>query len=1022
MIRSISLSTVQQLFCLCLLGLSLCSFQKSQTKPIISKKLALAQKARAFDSCVVYQNELVKLLKETEDEALVLDAEQRFLNVVFGWEDITREQKTALLQDADLTNAWKYAYQIQLYLEEEEQDSSYFYLSLLESLENNTEALGYTYGTFARNFVGAIPDFKEACYYLQKAENLIKEEDAFLLLSHSQIAVYQAIGDYRKAKKVVFNQIQRLKSQLYIDSIGLADCYHQLATIYWNAGDFISAQNYSGEAINYVADRIGIRLLMQRIWATFSRSAFYAKEKGSEGIVLYLRKALSLVPITDIEEYIDLSALLAEAFAKVNMIDSATVYVQKAKKVAIDAKLYLDKVEHATYVLNKQSGDLTQALNAIQRAWQQAEMVYGKHHWVTTKYAFVYGQELLGNQRYKAAYEVFKQAFSASLVSKTKYGEWSPEACWSKEMTVEILVGQVKAMLGLYGKSKYNVSLKAIYEMAEFNVKLLKSVRYKTARTMQLAIPVYEQMIEICLLLNERQPKESYLTTAFKTAEEFKQLFLNETIKEPVAQTYGAVDPLLIQDEYAWQELLQRLESGVLTVRNNAKQRAWYQEQIAKAKAQLQLVVNKLKKSFPAYYQQYYQQYLPTIDSLQQHLGDSTIVVQYMEGNTSIYQFLITADTFTVRKIFWRTYKNILLKYYKHFTDNKMVQHAQSGSYKDFCITSYELYHKLLHHELLANKERLVIIPDGLMMYIPFEPLLTKIPLDSVHQINFPKLAYLMRDKAITYHYSSAWWLRDLIAVTQGVNNDVLAMGATYETLGDITNRTYRWQQVRKELEPLPRMSIELDSLAANYAGDFYTNRYASEYYLKDYAKGYGVLHFAFTGIVDPQAVEYTNLVLAEDGYEDEDNFLTINEIKQLNLNAELVVLSNSTAGYGAYQRGEALINLVQGFMYAGSPAVVASLWDQPAPVAALVMDRFYKYLQQKLPKDEALRQAKIAYLKQAKGIYAHPTFWAGFIQIGNYQPIEINEPVIYIWWFIIPIAFIGLLGWWSMRALRQRR
>jgi hypothetical protein len=85
-------------------------------------------------------------------------------------------------------------------------------------------------------------------------------------------------------------------------------------------------------------------------------------------------------------------------------------------------------------------------------------------------------------------------------------------------------------------------------------------------------------------------------------------------------------------------------------------------------------------------------------------------------------------------------------------------------------------------------------------------------------------------------------------------------------------------------------------------------------------------------------------------------------------------------------------------------------------------MDYFYENLKQKVDKDVALRQAKLKYLKNAKGIEAHPAYWAGYIVLGNYQAIEVSESVTYIWWFVIPIAFLGFLGWWSLQALRQRR
>ena len=98
-------------------------------------------------------------------------------------------------------------------------------------------------------------------------------------------------------------------------------------------------------------------------------------------------------------------------------------------------------------------------------------------------------------------------------------------------------------------------------------------------------------------------------------------------------------------------------------------------------------------------------------------------------------------------------------------------------------------------------------------------------------------------------------------------------------------------------------------------------------------------------------------------------------EIYQLDLNADLVVLSACETGYGKFNQGEGVMSLARSFMYAGTPSLVVSLWQVNDQSTAIIMQLFYEKLEKGMPKDIALRQAKLEYLKNAermRGRYHH--------------------------------------------------
>ena len=109
-----------------------------------------------------------------------------------------------------------------------------------------------------------------------------------------------------------------------------------------------------------------------------------------------------------------------------------------------------------------------------------------------------------------------------------------------------------------------------------------------------------------------------------------------------------------------------------------------------------------------------------------------------------------------------------------------------------------------------------------------------------------------------------------------------------------------------------------------------------------------------------------------------------MNDIYEMKLNADLVVLSACETALGKEIQGEGLLGLTRGFMYAGSPRVVASLWKVDDRSTAELMSRFYEdMLQNKLTPAAALRAAQLSLLQNPR--WSHPYYWAPFIFQGEW-------------------------------------
>lgn len=175
---------------------------------------------------------------------------------------------------------------------------------------------------------------------------------------------------------------------------------------------------------------------------------------------------------------------------------------------------------------------------------------------------------------------------------------------------------------------------------------------------------------------------------------------------------------------------------------------------------------------------------------------------------------------------------------------------------------------------------------------------------------------------------------------------------------------------------------------------DFDANR---ELVLSGALRRYRVLHFATHGLLNRKHPEMSGLVLSLFDREGHpiDGFLRLHEIYGLDLPADLVVLSACQTGLGQEVRGEGLIGLTRGFMYAGAPRVIVSLWNVDDEATAELMIRFYRGLfEKRLSPSRALRCAQVSMWED--GRWNSPNAWAGFIFNGEWalKVRSIDDPI----------------------------
>ncbi|HEX8142364.1 MAG TPA: CHAT domain-containing protein [Pyrinomonadaceae bacterium] len=315
------------------------------------------------------------------------------------------------------------------------------------------------------------------------------------------------------------------------------------------------------------------------------------------------------------------------------------------------------------------------------------------------------------------------------------------------------------------------------------------------------------------------------------------------------------------------------------------------------------------------------------------------------------------------------------------------------------------------------SRKRLVIIADGALQYIPFEALpvttgqgrptadaAAPTHLISQHEVVYQPSAStlaLLRDTPRRKATKTVAVLADPVfdnhdervrASVKGQNGAALSRARSFELdrtlrdVGDIglESAAFRLERLRYTEEEANAITAAAPPGSWMKAIGFQASRATV---MSQALSQFGIVHFATHGILNDKHPELSGIVLSmikEDG-QPADGYLRLGDIYNLELPVELVVLSACRTGIGKQVRGEGLIGLTRGFMYAGAARVVASLWKVDDEATAELMKRFYRcMLERKMPAAAALREAKIE--MSASERWRAPYYWAGFILQGDWQ------------------------------------
>ena len=365
-------------------------------------------------------------------------------------------------------------------------------------------------------------------------------------------------------------------------------------------------------------------------------------------------------------------------------------------------------------------------------------------------------------------------------------------------------------------------------------------------------------------------------------------------------------------------------------------------------------------------------------DELQAELAPNEAGLAYFQTQKSLYLFVIEKKKLTLKKL------GVDLAALQRSVRQYRIALTKRIPKRPFIKVSHRLHQLVIGplSSLLANK-RLIILPHGCLLYVPFAALLT----DDTYQ-DFSSLPYLFLNHEMTYAPSASTWLQTRRRKNRKrAQRPILAFASPSYT---------KKQQKFCSLPPLPATSQEAKSICALWSMDseealfaeeaLFVNERASEQHLVNLSQSgrlaeYERIHLACHGMVPgPENVKgQASLALAPTA--SHDGFLTTSEIYGLCTKCELIVLSACQTAYvDEPSKSQGIGSLARAFFHTGTVNFVGSLWPVADKGTQDFMAHFYKALQGQKAVDKALRQAR---QEQLQGRWNHPYFWSAFILMG---------------------------------------
>lgn len=921
----------------------------------------------------------------------------------------------------------------------------------LDNNPNNpyvNQALGYLY-FWLDDYAHSMQFYQKALELIRERNNRSAEADCLYYLSY--LNMY--LNDYSRAEELIRKSIdiakkEKLKFQearaleliafIYIETgnydlafelcrsaLALAQeissktlqivCYRTLGVIHLGRGNFVRAHNYLDRCSKFYSEigeqqKLGITLYWQALLYHDSGDFSKALECCNRGLEISQKlgfrtgQAFQLSAIGDI--YLHLGDYDRALNYNLRALDISKKYIGKWSRV---------ECFHTIGSVYMQMNQYQKALDSFKQALDYAEKIGHKRE--IPKGLSVAGMAHFKMNNFSEAYDCFTRSMDYmdqngnKTISGILYnclGElcrqqnhlYSSEQYYTKALSVGLEVGSPDIIWEAYsGLGKISSSKKEYSRAIDYYkraVEVIEDVRSQISISehssgfFKSKISVYEELINLLYERHLLQPGSGYDKECFLYTEKAKaRAFLDDLLE-------AKIDFSKLLSFSKNRTKIQSLSSKISLILTDLNSNKLSRERRKELWNELENIEDELanlwelvKKEYPGYADELYSEPAKYEQIKKNLLDENTGIAEYFVGENNIFIFFCSINGLHIKRISENESRSVL-----EIVNNYVKLLSSSRFAGSDCETAGNNLYKMLlkpgNNGFTTKIEKLIIIPDRDLYYLPFETLVYKRRDSQKDQVSF-----LVNKYKISYAPSFTTLIQilqrphkknrsmELLAVGDPVYKRKNHLFSKRPSSDDIVYDYY--MNNRFNIRRLRYASQELKDISVLFEPDMVrliSRKDASEENIKKLLlKDYKIIHFATHSLLDEQNAGRSALVLNLDEDPSEDGFFQAREIYEAEMNADLVVLSACQTARGKIEKGEGIQGLSRAFFCSGARSVLASLWNVNDKFSSLFMKHYYGYLSGGATTLEALRLAKIRMLQSG---YDQPYYWAAFILIGE--------------------------------------
>ncbi|MBN1996738.1 CHAT domain-containing protein [candidate division KSB1 bacterium] len=824
----------------------------------------------------------------------------------------------------------------------------------------------------------------------------------------------QALLYYEKSLPVLLKNGDKNNEALVLWSIG---------GIYWNFGDYPKALDYYQKAY-HLASEVGNNWGMERYLGTMGLT--YCRMGRYEEALEKVEQSLMIA--REIGEKTGQSLRLgdlADIFSDMGENSRAAEYYQKALDIATETG---NKREQSKFLgklgeIERKNKNYARALDHYNRAANLAQEIKNRnlqsellgqignlhlsqHQYEKARINIEKGLEIaseLKNKSLQARHLLFlaqafyqthdlvksKQFYNQSLEITKKLAE--PDVVWNALQGL----AQVEAALG-----KNHRALRLYEKCIEKMDKVQNTLMTETFKIgfLETHIKIYENIIHLLSVMHNNQPGKGYDRLAFKYAEKAKARALLDIIHQGrIVNNLSDIPETFRKNLLTNQE---KLKSRHISLSAELAKTEQEQDKILIDSLHNEIdfltrmdrkLLTELEQKYTRYYHLTNPQVISPMELQENILDSSKILVEYFVGEERTFVWTITKtemffDTIPITRVALHgRLCNISPLFMEDKDSGAYIDHAFANLQPDSLFQFYSLLLKKYLEQHAGTIRELILVPDDILYYFPFEIMVLS---------NSPgSTRFLVEDYAVSYSSSAS-----LLAVVthHAVKKplSLLAFGnpqfdrhfkiASMKRLfTDVAGRSiFRGHQ----FTPLPFSEHEVNSIGKNFSNPgLFTGAQATEANFLKFADQYDYIHLATHFVTNDRHPMYSKIIFAQNKDGSQDGLLHTYEVYNLKLDADMIVLSGCSSGLGKLRRGEGIVGMSRGFLYAGVPSMVVSLWPVEDKSTADLMSNFYRFLTSGVSKAQALQRAKIN-LIQKENFQRDPFYWGAFVLMGAWQ------------------------------------